>query len=40
MNINKEVRKRKKIPYAINYIWNLEYLTNEPIYKLETDPQT
>ena len=31
-------QKEKKIPYAITFIWNLKYATNEPVYKTETDP--
>ena len=27
-------------PYDIAYMWNLNYGTNEPIYKTETDSQT
>ena len=34
-----EVRKRQ-ISYDITYVWNLEYDTNELIYKTETDSQT
>ena len=30
-----EVRKRKKIPYYITYIWNLIYGTNEPFHRKE-----
>lgn len=26
--------------YAITYMWNLKYDTNEIIHKIETDPQT
>jgi len=36
---SKSERKRK-IPYRITYMWNLNYGTNEPIYKTETDSQT
>ena len=25
------------MPYAITYMWNLNYGTNDPIYKTETD---
>ena len=28
-----------KIPHDINYMWNLKYGTEEPIYKIETDLQ-
>ena len=28
------------MPYAITYMWNLKYGTDEPIYKTETDSQT
>ena len=28
------------MPYDITYMSNLKYVTNEPIYKTETDPQT
>ena len=31
-----EVRKRK-MPYDITYLWNLQYGTNDPTYKTETD---
>jgi len=27
------------MPYGIIYLWNLNYDTNEPIYKMETDSQ-
>ena len=30
----------RQIPYAITYIWNLKYGTNELIYKAETGSQT
>ena len=36
---NKSERERQ-IPYCITYIWNLNYGTNEPVYKIETDSQT
>ena len=32
--------REKQIPYDITYMWNLNYGTNEPIYKTETDSQT
>ena len=28
------------MPYNITYMWDLKYDTKEPIYKIETDPQT
>ena len=31
---------RKMNPYVITYMWNLNYDTNEHIYKTETDSQT
>ena len=30
----------RQIPYAITYMWNLKYSTNQPIYKMETDSHT
>ena len=27
----------KKIPHDITYMWNLKYITNDPVYKIETD---
>ena len=33
---NKSERERQ-ISYAITYMWNLKYGTNEPIYKTKTD---
>ena len=32
--------KRRQISYNVTYMWNLQYGTNEPIYKTETDSQT
>ena len=32
--------RERQIPYAITYMWNLKYDTNELIYKTETDLQT
>ena len=32
--------RERQIPYDITYMWNLEYNTNEFIYKAETDSQT
>ena len=32
--------KERKIPNDIMYMWNLNYDTNELIYKAETDSQT
>ena len=29
-----------QIPYAVTYMWNLKYGTNESIYKTETGSQT
>ena len=34
-----EVRKRKKIPYDLPYMWNL-YDTKELLHETETDSQT
>ena len=33
-------QKERQIPYAITYMWNLKYNTNELICKAETDSQT
>jgi len=33
-------QKEKDISYDITYMWNLQYGTNEPTYKTETDSQT
>ena len=33
-------KKKRKILYDITYTWNLEYGTNEPMYKTETDSGT
>ena len=30
-------QKERQIPHNIVYIWNLKYVTNEPIYRTETD---
>ena len=30
----------RQIPYDITYVWNLKYVTNEPICKTETESQT
>ena len=32
--------KSKKDKYGITYMWNLKNITNESIYKTETDSQT
>ena len=32
--------RERQIPYAITYMYNLKYDTNEPTYKVETDSQT
>ena len=32
--------RKQQIPYDITYMWNLNYGTNEPIYKAETDSET
>ena len=32
--------RERQIPYNIIYMWNLNYGTNEPIYKTETDSQS
>ena len=32
-------KRERQIPYAITYMWNLKYDTNELIYKTETDSQ-
>ena len=32
--------RERQIPYDITYTWNLQYDTNELIYKTETDSQT
>ena len=37
--LSKPERKRQ-IPYAITYIQNPKYDTNEPIYETETESQT
>ena len=34
------ILSERQILYAITYIWNLKYGTNEPIYRTETDPWT
>ena len=33
--IPSEVRKRRQIPYGIPYKWDLEYGTNEPIWRAD-----
>jgi len=35
-----QLERERQIPYDITYMWNLNYGTNEPIYKTETDSQT
>ena len=32
--------REKRIPYDIPYMWDLNYDSSEPIYKVETDSQT
>ena len=32
-----ESKRERPIPYDIIYMWTLEYGTNDPIYKTETD---
>ena len=29
--------RERKIPYAITYMWNIKYNTNEPTYRTETE---
>ena len=36
--LSENVRERQ-ILYAVTYMWNLKYNTNEPIYETETDSQ-
>ena len=33
-------QKEREMPYDTTYMWNLNYDTNELIYKTETDSQT
>ena len=37
--LSKVSQKEKDKPYAITYMWNLKYDTNELIYERETDSQ-
>ena len=37
---NEASQKERQIPYNITYMWNLNYDTNEPIYRTETDSET
>ena len=30
-------KRERQIPYAMTYMWNLKYGTDEPIYRRETD---
>ena len=30
-------KRERQIPYDINYMWDLKYDTNEPIYETKTD---
>ena len=30
-------KEKRQIPYDVTYVWNLNYGTNERIYKTETD---
>ena len=32
--------QKRQIPYDITYMWNIKYVTNEPVYRTETDSQT
>ena len=32
-----EILIASEIPYDITYMWNLKYVTDDPIYKTETD---
>ena len=32
--------KERQTPYDITYMWNLNYGTDEPVYRTETDSQT
>ena len=36
----RQKRKERQIPYAVIYMWNLNYDTNELIYETESDLQT
>ena len=38
--VNLSPEREKQIPYAITYMWNLRYDTNELIHETETDLQT
>ena len=31
---------QRQIPHGFTYMWNLNYATSEPIYKIERDSQT
>ena len=31
-----KLERERQIPYAITFMWNLRYGTNEPIYETET----
>ena len=35
----KDKEWKRQIPYDIGYMWNLKCVTNEHIYKTETDPR-
>ena len=35
-----ESERERQIPHSITHMWNLEYGTNEPTYKTDTDPRT
>ena len=39
-NVKSERERERQVPYYISYMWNLNYGTNEPIYKTETKSQT
>ena len=32
--------RERQIPYDRTYMWNINYGTDEPAYRKETDPQT
>ena len=35
-----KLERKRQIPYAITYMWNLKHGTNEPIYETKTDSGT
>ena len=35
--MGKKKKRERQIPCGITYMWNLKYVTNDPVYKPKTD---